>query len=147
MGMEVLQPGPATSVQDAGRPGYSPLGIPLSGALDQQSLVLANLLVGNDEGAAVIESTLLGPEQRAFDDGRTFVVADQQVCEHQALLVERTRQRNAQVVVAGAAGVLHAGREAGLEHFNRHGALSGAVGCSRPGRPDRKSTRLNSSHS
>ena len=62
MAIEVLKPGLATSVQDAGRPGYYNLGIPLSGALDQQSLVLANLLVGNDEGAAVIESTLLGPE-------------------------------------------------------------------------------------
>ncbi len=87
---------------------------------------------GHQRGCVELQ---LGTEQRAFDDGRTFVVADQQVCEHQALLVERTRQRNAQVVVAGAAGVLHAGREAGLEHFNRHGALSGAVGCSRPGRP------------
>lgn len=62
MAIDVLKPGLATSVQDAGRPGYYHLGIPLSGALDQQSLVLANLLVGNDEGAAVIESTLLGPE-------------------------------------------------------------------------------------
>jgi len=66
MAIEVLKPGLATSVQDAGRPGYYHLGIPLSGALDQQGLVLANLLVGNDEGAAVIESTLLGPELR-FD--------------------------------------------------------------------------------
>jgi biotin-dependent carboxylase-like uncharacterized protein len=61
MAIEVLKPGLATSVQDAGRPGYYNLGIPLSGSLDQQSLVLANLLVGNDEGAAVIECTLMGP--------------------------------------------------------------------------------------
>jgi biotin-dependent carboxylase-like uncharacterized protein len=66
MAIEVLKPGLATSVQDAGRLGYYHLGIPLSGALDQQALVLANLLVGNDEGAAVIETTLLGPELR-FD--------------------------------------------------------------------------------
>ncbi len=62
MAIEVRKPGLATSIQDAGRPGYYHLGIPLSGALDQQSLLLANLLVGNDEGAAVIESTRLGPE-------------------------------------------------------------------------------------
>jgi biotin-dependent carboxylase-like uncharacterized protein len=66
MAIEVLKPGLATSVQDAGRPGYYHLGIPLSGALDQQSLLLANLLVGNDAGAAVIECTLMGPELR-FD--------------------------------------------------------------------------------
>lgn len=62
MAIEVLKPGLATSVQDAGRPGYYHLGIPLSGALDQQSLLLANLLVGNDAGAAVIECTLMAPE-------------------------------------------------------------------------------------
>ena len=72
MAIEVLKPGLATSVQDAGRPGYYHLGIPLSGALDQHSLVLANLLVGNDEGAAVIESTLLGPELQF--DAPTLVV-------------------------------------------------------------------------
>ncbi len=66
MAIEVIKPGLATSVQDAGRPGYYNLGIPLSGALDQESLLLANLLVGNDEGAAALECTLLGPELR-FD--------------------------------------------------------------------------------
>ena len=38
MAIEVIKPGLATSVQDAGRPGYYNLGIPLSGALDQYSL-------------------------------------------------------------------------------------------------------------
>jgi biotin-dependent carboxylase-like uncharacterized protein len=62
MAIEVIKPGLATTVQDAGRPGYYHLGIPLSGALDQYALCAANLLVGNDEGAAVLEATLLGPE-------------------------------------------------------------------------------------
>jgi biotin-dependent carboxylase-like uncharacterized protein len=62
MAIEVLKPGLATSVQDAGRPGYYNLGIPLSGALDQYALAMANLLVGNDAGAAVLEAALLGPE-------------------------------------------------------------------------------------
>ncbi|MGO8918007.1 MAG: biotin-dependent carboxyltransferase family protein [Stellaceae bacterium] len=62
MAIEVLKPGLATTVQDAGRPHYYHLGIPLSGALDQYALRLANLLVGNDEGAAVLEAALLGPE-------------------------------------------------------------------------------------
>jgi biotin-dependent carboxylase-like uncharacterized protein len=62
MAIEVLKPGLATTVQDAGRPGYYNLGIPLSGALDQYALLLANLLVGNDPGAAVLEAALLGPE-------------------------------------------------------------------------------------
>ncbi len=62
MAIEVLKPGLATTVQDAGRPGYYHLGIPLSGALDQYALRMANLLVGNDEGAAALEAALLGPE-------------------------------------------------------------------------------------
>ena len=73
MAIDVLKPGLATSVQDAGRPGYYNLGIPLSGALDQQSLLLANLLVGNHSGAAVIECTLLGPELQ-FDAPATVAV-------------------------------------------------------------------------
>lgn len=62
MAIEVIKPGLATSVQDTGRPGYYNIGIPLSGALDQYALRAANLLVGNDAGAAVLEATLLGPE-------------------------------------------------------------------------------------
>src|SRR5580704_15562729 len=62
MAIEVIKPGLATSVQDAGRPGYYNIGIPLSGALDQYALRVANLLVGNDEGAAALEASLLAPE-------------------------------------------------------------------------------------
>ena len=62
MAIEVIKPGLATSVQDAGRPGYYNIGIPLSGALDQYALRVANLLVGNEPGASVLEAALLGPE-------------------------------------------------------------------------------------
>jgi biotin-dependent carboxylase-like uncharacterized protein len=62
MAIEVIKPGLATSVQDVGRPGYYNIGIPLSGALDQYALRVANLLVGNDEGAAALEASLLAPE-------------------------------------------------------------------------------------
>ena len=62
MAIEVIKPGLATSVQDLGRPNYYNIGIPLSGALDQYALRAANLLVGNDEGAAALEVTLMGPE-------------------------------------------------------------------------------------
>lgn len=64
MTIEVLKPGLATTVQDAGRPGYYNVGIPLSGALDQYSFRCANLLVGNDENAAVLECALMAPELR-----------------------------------------------------------------------------------
>ncbi len=58
----VLTPGPYTTVQDKGRIGYQNMGIPLSGALDAFSYRIANLLVGNPEGSAVLEITILGPQ-------------------------------------------------------------------------------------
>lgn len=64
MAIELLKAGLATTIQDAGRPGYYHLGIPLSGAMDQESYRLANWLVGNPDGAAVIECTLMAPELR-----------------------------------------------------------------------------------
>lgn len=72
MALEILKPGLATTVQDLGRPGYYHLGIPLSGGMDRFALAAANLLVGNDEGDAVLEAVFLGPEIR-FD--RDAVVA------------------------------------------------------------------------
>ena len=51
-----------TTVQDAGRLGYQRYGMPVSGAVDQLSLQLANYLVGNEPGLAVLEATLSGPE-------------------------------------------------------------------------------------
>ncbi len=58
--IEVLAPGPLTTVQDLGRPGYAALGVPRSGGFDRGALQLANRLVGNRDGAAVLETTLGG---------------------------------------------------------------------------------------
>ncbi|MDR3517417.1 MAG: biotin-dependent carboxyltransferase family protein [Azospirillaceae bacterium] len=68
MALEILKPGLATTVQDLGRPGYYHLGIPLSGGMDRLALAAANLLVGNDEGDAVLEAVFLGPEIRFTTD-------------------------------------------------------------------------------
>ncbi|WP_411719680.1 biotin-dependent carboxyltransferase family protein [Mycetocola sp.] len=59
-GFTVLGPGPLTTVQDLGRPGFAALGVSGSGALDRGALRLGNRLVGNDEGAAGLEITV-GP--------------------------------------------------------------------------------------
>ncbi|EKF57911.1 hypothetical protein QWE_19238 [Agrobacterium albertimagni AOL15] len=61
MAIKVVHPGLATSIQDLGRPGYFHLGIPLGGAMDRLALKAANLLVGNDEGAAGLEAVFIGP--------------------------------------------------------------------------------------
>jgi biotin-dependent carboxylase-like uncharacterized protein len=62
MAVNVISPGLSTTVQDLGRPGYYHLGIPISGGMDRFALRVANMLVGNDEGAAVLEAVFLGPE-------------------------------------------------------------------------------------
>jgi antagonist of KipI len=66
--LEILEPGLLSTVQDGGRPGYTQLGVPVSGACDPWGLAQANLLVGNDAGAAAIEITLSGPAIRVLED-------------------------------------------------------------------------------
>jgi biotin-dependent carboxylase-like uncharacterized protein len=58
--IEILRPGPLTTIQDLGRPGYAHLGVGRSGAADRDSLALANRLVGNPDGAAALEITFGG---------------------------------------------------------------------------------------
>ena len=62
MRIEIVEPGLATTVQDLGRSGGYNIGIPPSGALDQWSARVANLLVGNPESAAVLEAPYMGPK-------------------------------------------------------------------------------------
>ena len=57
---EVLEPGILTTIQDLGRYGFSQFGVPPSGALDALSFRAGNLLVGNREEEACIETTLMG---------------------------------------------------------------------------------------
>ena len=58
--VRVLQPGMLTTVQDLGRPALSAMGIARGGAADTLSLRVANMLVGNPQGAAALEMTLTG---------------------------------------------------------------------------------------
>ena len=61
MSITVLNPGLLTSIQDLGRVGFQKYGVIVSGAMDSYSLRLANILVGNREGEAVLEITMAGP--------------------------------------------------------------------------------------
>lgn len=63
---EVLEPGVLTTVQDLGRYGFRQFGVPPSGALDSFSLRVANLLVGNAEEEACLETTLMGLKLKAL---------------------------------------------------------------------------------
>jgi antagonist of KipI len=58
--IQVQEPGLFTTVQDLGREGFGPFGVSASGAADAVSLRIGNRLVGNAEGAAGLEMTLLG---------------------------------------------------------------------------------------
>lgn len=60
-------------MQDLGRPGHLRVGIPPSGPVDADAFVLANRLVGNPDGAAALECTLLGPRLE-FTDARLVAV-------------------------------------------------------------------------
>jgi biotin-dependent carboxylase-like uncharacterized protein len=64
--IEVVRVGLLATIQDLGRPGWAHLGVPRSGALDAPSLLRANRLVGNRDGAAGIEATLRGITVRAL---------------------------------------------------------------------------------
>ena len=72
--IEVIKPGLLTTVQDQGRWGYQCYGVAVTGAMDAFALASANLLVGNPEGAAGLEMTLLGPTLR-FHRETNFALA------------------------------------------------------------------------
>ena len=69
MQLLVRHSGFLSTVQDLGRAGYRASGVSLGGALDPHALRVANLLVGNDDGAAGLELTL-GNVRLACDDDR-----------------------------------------------------------------------------
>ena len=66
--LEVLSPGPLTTVQDRGRFGHGRYGVAPSGAVDSFSLRIGNLLVDNPEDEACLEITALGSKLRALSD-------------------------------------------------------------------------------
>jgi allophanate hydrolase subunit 2 len=65
MALIVIDPGFFTTVQDDGRPGYREWGVPCGGAFDRGSAELANALLGNPPGCAVLEFTLVGGTYQA----------------------------------------------------------------------------------
>jgi antagonist of KipI len=69
MSLIVERAGFFSSVQDLGRAGFREFGVSMGGALDSFALRVANLLVGNEEGAAGLEITFGGLQLR-FDDER-----------------------------------------------------------------------------
>ena len=66
-GMRVISPGVLSLIQDVGRRGFQRFGVSVSGAMDPDSLLLGNRLVGNQLDFAAVEVTFGGAEF-AFDE-------------------------------------------------------------------------------
>ncbi|WP_432477712.1 biotin-dependent carboxyltransferase family protein [Nocardioides sp. GXQ0305] len=64
----VEETGPLATLQDEGRAGRAAIGVGRSGACDRASYRLANRLVGNNPGTAVLEVTFGGLVLRAEDE-------------------------------------------------------------------------------
>ncbi|MBU8974885.1 biotin-dependent carboxyltransferase family protein [Lysobacter sp. FW306-1B-D06B] len=79
--LHVIAPGLLTTVQDLGRPGWRHLGVAYAGALDADAAALANRLVGNTAGTAVLELTLRGPTLRLDAPARIAIVGAQMVAK------------------------------------------------------------------
>ncbi len=69
----ILSAGMRTSIQDLGRKGKRCYGVPISGAMDKFSAILANKLLNNDKGLPVMEITLIGPKIY-FEDCTLIVI-------------------------------------------------------------------------
>jgi len=72
--LEILKTGLGASVQDLGRIGWRRFGVPPSGAMDPHAAMWANRLVGNSDGAPVLELLMQGAEFRVLTP-RRFAVA------------------------------------------------------------------------
>ena len=68
MGIIVENGGILTTVQDEGRFGYQAFGVSTSGAMDNHSFHIANILVGNDMGEGALEMTFIGPTLKFTSD-------------------------------------------------------------------------------
>jgi KipI family sensor histidine kinase inhibitor len=73
--VEILDPGLLSLVEDGGRRQVAALGIPRAGPADPDSMRLANRLVGNPDGTAVIEVTAVGPTIRFAGRAHAALVA------------------------------------------------------------------------
>ncbi len=66
--LKVIAQGVYASVQDMGRFGYANVGVPIAGTMDHDSAKLANLILHNAIGDAVIEITLGGSSFQFLKD-------------------------------------------------------------------------------
>ncbi|MDH5541226.1 MAG: biotin-dependent carboxyltransferase family protein [Rhizobacter sp.] len=88
--LEVVAPGAYASLQDLGRRGYRRVGVPWAGVLDSRLMRIANALVGNAEGAPVIECFDGGLQLAARGGALRLAVAGDAVLEFESAGERRT---------------------------------------------------------
>lgn len=71
--IEIVEPGLYSSIQDLGRTGYLSYGVPIGGAMDRYAHKLANLYLQNQENAATLEITLIGPKLRFHNETQIVI--------------------------------------------------------------------------
>tara|TARA_R110000868_G_scaffold145181_2_gene365155 strand:- start:61629 stop:62468 length:840 start_codon:yes stop_codon:yes gene_type:complete len=69
--LNVLKSGFYTTIQDTGRFGLRDKGVPVSGIMDMETVYKLNMLLENDQNAAVLEMTMTGPTLEFEED--TFI--------------------------------------------------------------------------
>ena len=105
MTFTILGAGLHTTVQDLGRPTHQRDAIPAGGAMDRLACRAANLLIGNDDHAALLETTLIGPAIR-FDEETLIAVAGGDL----GATIDGTPVTNWRAVLVPANGVLRFGQ-------------------------------------
>jgi biotin-dependent carboxylase-like uncharacterized protein len=80
-GLQVLQPGMLSLLQDAGRFGHHRIGLTNGGPLDRSAMLWANRLLNNDLGATVLEVSFGGLELEALHNTQISVCGgDSEFC-------------------------------------------------------------------
>ena len=79
--LEVLAVGAGMSIQDFGRSGWKRFGIPPGGAMDLESARTANLLVGNDAGAPLVELLFTGAKFLVLSSSELAIAGAEVECD------------------------------------------------------------------
>ena len=106
MTIHVTKAGSLSLIEDLGRPGHAHLAVSRSGAADRGACVRANRLVGNADGAAVLEMTLLGATLRFEADALMALTGadmDARLDGKTLALEAATTVRAGQLLACGAA--------------------------------------------
>lgn len=91
MSIQVIRKGSCDTIQDNGRTGWQHLGIPVGGSMDPVAAQMANFLVGNSFGEAVLEMFLPGPTLRFSSPALIAITGAGRVISSEGMEVEYNR--------------------------------------------------------